>query len=211
MRFLGRAVVVAAAAALTAAGGQSANPATGPPLLDFSALLQRNRIHSFIHPSVQSRQLLLLRIAPCTPPLLRPHNTPPCLSGSIIVTWISGKYLGSHHVLSAARDSGKLLARAARAAAQLSALGPPVTNTLQILAELCTYLVEDVYGELAAVCPSIPMRMRCNSHNAICALCSAALEPHMGDSLTDSSTSASSLSSRATAARPSPPLRAPRT
>ena len=32
----------------------------------------------------------------------------------------------------------------------------------QILAELCTYLVEDIYGELAAVCaaPSPPVRLQ---------------------------------------------------
>lgn len=30
----------------------------------------------------------------------------------------------------------------------------------QILAELCTYLVEDVYGELAAVCPAPSLSVR---------------------------------------------------
>jgi hypothetical protein len=30
----------------------------------------------------------------------------------------------------------------------------------QILAELCTYLVEDVYGELAAVCPALSVRLQ---------------------------------------------------
>jgi hypothetical protein len=115
------------------------------------------RFRTFTRPS--DRTARRPQLAPTAPsPQLAPSAHTPCLYGSIIVTWISGKYLGSHHVLSPARDPGKPLLCALHRALLCSALpcslSRHTTNTLQILAELCTYLVEDVYGELAAVCLS---------------------------------------------------------